>query len=181
MGVFALRNVWCVRETEILVEQQPPQGVLVCDHAGLARNKFPYGRGTCPDCYLSLSTFMDRRLAFNKSLFSFDRGTCTDCYVSLSLSEGEGGACAFSLAPSPSLSLSPLSLAPFPSIALSLSLPRSLSLSLPLPLSPWHTLNSPTAGEHARIAMSVCRSAWASSSRRKRNPYSLNICMYICI
>ena len=29
-----------VRETEILVEQQPPQGVLVCDHAGLVLNKF---------------------------------------------------------------------------------------------------------------------------------------------
>ena len=29
-----------VRETEILVEQQPPQGVLVCDHAGLVINKF---------------------------------------------------------------------------------------------------------------------------------------------
>ena len=27
-------------ETEILVEQQPPQGVLVCDHAGLVINKF---------------------------------------------------------------------------------------------------------------------------------------------
>ena len=30
----------CVRETEILVEQQPPQGVLVCDHAGPVINKF---------------------------------------------------------------------------------------------------------------------------------------------
>jgi len=29
-----------VRETGILVEQQPPQGVLVCDHAGLVINKF---------------------------------------------------------------------------------------------------------------------------------------------
>jgi len=29
-----------VRDTEILVEQQPPQGVLVCDHAGLVINKF---------------------------------------------------------------------------------------------------------------------------------------------
>ena len=29
-----------MRETEILVEQQPPQGVLVCDHAGLVINKF---------------------------------------------------------------------------------------------------------------------------------------------
>jgi len=29
-----------VRETEILVEQQPPQGVLVCDHAGLVISKF---------------------------------------------------------------------------------------------------------------------------------------------
>ena len=29
-----------MRETEILVEQQPPQGVFVCDHAGLVINKF---------------------------------------------------------------------------------------------------------------------------------------------
>ena len=29
-----------MKETEILVEQQPPQGVLVCDHAGLVINKF---------------------------------------------------------------------------------------------------------------------------------------------
>ena len=29
-----------MRETEILVEQQPPQGVLVCDHAGRVINKF---------------------------------------------------------------------------------------------------------------------------------------------
>jgi len=29
-----------VRETEILVEQQPPQGVLVCGRAGLVINKF---------------------------------------------------------------------------------------------------------------------------------------------
>jgi len=29
-----------VRETEILVEQQPPQGVFACDHAGLVINKF---------------------------------------------------------------------------------------------------------------------------------------------
>ena len=28
-----------VRETEILVEQQPPQGVFVCDHAGLVIKK----------------------------------------------------------------------------------------------------------------------------------------------
>jgi len=34
-----------VRETEILVEQQPPQGVLVCDHAGLVINKFSLGAG----------------------------------------------------------------------------------------------------------------------------------------
>ena len=33
-------NVWCVRETEILVEHQPPQGVFVCNHAGLVINKF---------------------------------------------------------------------------------------------------------------------------------------------
>ena len=29
-----------VRETEILVEQQPPQGVFFCDHAGLVIHKF---------------------------------------------------------------------------------------------------------------------------------------------
>jgi len=28
-----------VRETEILVEQQPPHGVFVCDHAGRVINK----------------------------------------------------------------------------------------------------------------------------------------------
>ena len=33
-------NVQCVRETEILVEQQSPQEVFVCDHAGLVINKF---------------------------------------------------------------------------------------------------------------------------------------------
>ena len=30
----------CVRKTEILVEQHPPQGIFVCDHAGLVINKF---------------------------------------------------------------------------------------------------------------------------------------------
>ena len=35
-----------MRESEILVEQQPPQGVFVCDHAGLVNNKFsPQRRG----------------------------------------------------------------------------------------------------------------------------------------
>ena len=29
------KKVYCVRETEILEEQQPPQGVFICDHAGL--------------------------------------------------------------------------------------------------------------------------------------------------
>jgi len=33
-----------VRETEILVEQQPPQGVFVCDHAGVVINKFSLNR-----------------------------------------------------------------------------------------------------------------------------------------
>ena len=39
-----IKNVQCVRETEILVEQQPPQGVLVCDHAGLVINTFSTNR-----------------------------------------------------------------------------------------------------------------------------------------
>ena len=33
------KTVYCVGETGILVEQQPPQGVLVCDHAGLVINQ----------------------------------------------------------------------------------------------------------------------------------------------
>ena len=37
-----------MRETEILVEQTPPQGVLVCDHAGLVINKFSFGTGSDP-------------------------------------------------------------------------------------------------------------------------------------
>ena len=46
-GVFAppspfFKNVLCVRETEILVEQQPPQGVFVCDHVGLVINKLSH-------------------------------------------------------------------------------------------------------------------------------------------
>ena len=32
-------NVLCVRETEILVEQQTLEGVFICDHAGLVINK----------------------------------------------------------------------------------------------------------------------------------------------
>ena len=39
------KNVQCVRETEILVEQQPPQGVLVCDYAGLVINEFSKREG----------------------------------------------------------------------------------------------------------------------------------------
>jgi hypothetical protein len=33
-------------ETEILVEQQPPQGVFVCDHAGRVINEFSLTPGT---------------------------------------------------------------------------------------------------------------------------------------
>ena len=38
----ALVRTCLLRETEILVEQQPPQGVLVFDHAGLVINKFSH-------------------------------------------------------------------------------------------------------------------------------------------
>ena len=34
-----------MRETEILVEQQPPQGVLVCENAGLVINEFSLSGG----------------------------------------------------------------------------------------------------------------------------------------
>ena len=55
MGVFAppspfYKNVKCVRETEILVEQQTPQGVLVCDHAGRVINKLSH-------CHAGLQVF----------------------------------------------------------------------------------------------------------------------------
>ena len=36
---FDQRHNHCVRETEILVEQQPPRGVFVYDHAGRVTNK----------------------------------------------------------------------------------------------------------------------------------------------
>jgi len=32
-----------LQDVQLLVEQQPPQGVLVCDHAGLVINKFSPG------------------------------------------------------------------------------------------------------------------------------------------
>ena len=45
MGVFAppspfCEHLECVKEAEILVQQQTPQGVFDCDHAGLVMNKF---------------------------------------------------------------------------------------------------------------------------------------------
>jgi len=39
-GTPFFKNVQRVRETEIQVEQQPPQGVFICDHAGRVINKF---------------------------------------------------------------------------------------------------------------------------------------------
>ena len=53
MGVFAppssfFKKVKCVRESEILVEQSPPQGVLVCGHAGLVINDFSLSRSDAP-------------------------------------------------------------------------------------------------------------------------------------
>ena len=40
--MFASPSPGFTTETEILVEQQPPQGVFVCDHAGLAMNKLSF-------------------------------------------------------------------------------------------------------------------------------------------
>ena len=37
-----LKNVKCVEKNEILVEQQPPQGDVACDHAGRVINKFSH-------------------------------------------------------------------------------------------------------------------------------------------
>ena len=60
-GLFAppspfFKNI-CARETEILEEQQPPQVVFVCDHAGLVINKFsrpatPLDRSTRGNTYV---------------------------------------------------------------------------------------------------------------------------------
>ena len=36
-------NVQCARETEILVGQELPKGVFICDHAGLVINKLSTG------------------------------------------------------------------------------------------------------------------------------------------
>ena len=36
------KKVYCVRETGVLVEKQPPHGFLVCDYAGLVINKFSF-------------------------------------------------------------------------------------------------------------------------------------------
>ena len=33
-------NVLCVRETEMLVEEQPPKRIFICDLASLVINKF---------------------------------------------------------------------------------------------------------------------------------------------
>ena len=38
-GNHAFKIVKCVRETEILEEQQHPQGVFACDHAGCGINQ----------------------------------------------------------------------------------------------------------------------------------------------
>ena len=51
MGTFAppsplVKNVPCVGETEIPVEQQPPRGIFVCDHAGLVINTSSPGQNT---------------------------------------------------------------------------------------------------------------------------------------
>ena len=40
VALYLPSYVYCVRETEILVEQQPPQGDSVCDHAGRVVNEF---------------------------------------------------------------------------------------------------------------------------------------------
>ena len=50
IGVFAppspfFKSMKCESETEILAEQQPPQGVLVCDHAGLVMDRFSLRQG----------------------------------------------------------------------------------------------------------------------------------------
>ena len=49
MGVSPFfKDVKCVRETEILVAQQPPKAALVCDHAGLVIHRFSSGTGYFP-------------------------------------------------------------------------------------------------------------------------------------
>ena len=54
--------VWCVRETEILAEQQLPQGVFVCDHAGLVINQF-FFRGRRTDRFEVGAFFAGSRLS----------------------------------------------------------------------------------------------------------------------
>ena len=52
-------------ETEILVEQQPPQGVFVCDHAGLVIDKFSrVRRESVSDFGLRVQGFRCKSLGF---------------------------------------------------------------------------------------------------------------------
>ena len=39
-SICFLKNALCEREIEILVAQQPPQRVFVCDHSGRVINRF---------------------------------------------------------------------------------------------------------------------------------------------
>jgi len=50
--VFSRRR--CVRETEILVENQPPKGVFICDHASLLINEFSSTRTLRPTRHVAV-------------------------------------------------------------------------------------------------------------------------------
>ena len=72
------------KRTQILVEQQPPQGVFVCDHAGLVINKFSLGwEGTIMTGSLKaaerssgLSTDERNLSAFSATASSRDASSC---------------------------------------------------------------------------------------------------------
>ena len=68
----------CVREAEILVEQQPPQEVLVCNHSGLVINKHSLAQERRIDLLAAMGRLRESALALcdlanNQLLIEDDR------------------------------------------------------------------------------------------------------------
>jgi len=74
-----------VGETETLVEQQPPQGVLVCDHAGLVINKFSFQA-------VSVGRLRHRASDFAGAVRCLERAAGGDVKAAIYLSEALLGA-----------------------------------------------------------------------------------------
>ena len=81
----------CVSETEILVGQQPPQGVLVCDHAGRVINKFSLMAVWRTQCHGRWRALIRRRVSCRSTAGLCKRSHPTDrLLVSRGASWGAG-------------------------------------------------------------------------------------------